>query len=126
MSGTLPEAIRVYMESINTNNNAVLNSCMAEDAHVHDIGENHHIHGLEAIKQWHGQSNHEFKLITEVKNVEEKYGIVIITAMASGNFPGSPQLFYYFFSLAGSLITNVEIVPGPENVAELPDERLQN
>lgn len=118
MSATLPEAITVYMESINTNNNAVLDSCIAEDAHVHDIGENHHIHGLEAIKKWLSQSNQEFKLITEVKNTEEKYGIMIITAMVSGNFPGSPQLFYYFFSLADNLITNIEIVPGPENVAE--------
>jgi hypothetical protein len=118
MHPQLPEAIAVYMESINTNNNAVLDSCMSKDAHVHDVGENNHINGLDDIKKWRGDSNHEFELLTEVRDVEEKYGIYIITAIAKGDFPGSPQRFYYFFTMTNDLITNIEIVPGAENVTE--------
>ncbi|NUU61884.1 hypothetical protein [Paenibacillus agri] len=116
MSFQLPTPIAIYMDSLNTNDNTVIDGCMANDAHVHDIGEDKHFNGLEAIKKWRGDSNDEFKLRSEVINVEDKHGIVIVTSLTSGNFPGSPQLFYYFFTVAYNLISNIEIVPGKENV----------
>lgn len=116
MSKQLPKPIEIYMDSLNTNDNSVIDACIAKDAHVHDIGENNHFNGLEAIKKWRGKSNDEFKLKSEVTNVEDKYGILIVTSLTSGKFPGSPQLFYYFFTVANELITNIEIVPGAENV----------
>ncbi|MEK5396886.1 nuclear transport factor 2 family protein [Paenibacillus nitricinens] len=112
----LPQPVEIYMDSLNTNDNVVMDVCMAKDAHIHDIGENNHFHGIEAIKEWRGKSNDEFKLKSEVIDVENKYGIIIVTSLTSGIFPGSPQLFYYFFTIADDLITNIEIVPGAENV----------
>ena len=116
MSIQLPKSIENYMDSLNTNDNSILDVCMSKDAHIHDIGENNHINGLEAIKKWRGNSNDEFKLKSQVTNMEDKYGIFIVTSITSGNFPGSPQLFYYFFTVRENLITNIEIVPGEENV----------
>lgn len=116
MSKQLPKPIEIYMNSLSTNDNSVIDICIAKDAHVHDIGENNHFNGLEAIKKWRGKSNDEFKLKSEVTDVEDKHGIVIVTSLTSGKFPGSPQLFYYFFTVANELITNIEIVPGAENV----------
>jgi hypothetical protein len=106
----------IYFDSINSNDNNVLENCIAEDAHVHDAGENKHISGLEAIKKWRDGSNNEFKLKVEVTNVEEKYGVVIVTSIARGNFPSSPHMFYYFFTVSDDLITNIEIIPGQGNV----------
>lgn len=108
--------IESYMDSLNTNDNSILDVCISKDAHIHDIGENNHINGIAAIKKWRGSTNDEFKLKSEVTNVENKYGIFIVTSITSGNFPGSPQLFYYFFTVGENLITNIEIVPGEENV----------
>ncbi|BBI35208.1 hypothetical protein [Cohnella abietis] len=116
MSFPLPKPIAIYMDSLNTNDNLVIDECIAKDAHVHDIGENNHFNGIEAIRKWRGDSNDEFKLISKITKVEDKHGIVIVTSLTSGNFPGSPQLFYYFFTVADNLITNIEIVPGEENV----------
>ena len=116
MSFELPKPIEVYMNSLNTRDNTVLDACVAKDAHVHDIGEDNHFNGIEAIKKWRGSSSDEFNLKSEVAEVETKHGIVIVTSKISGNFPGSPQLFYYFFTVADDLITNIEIVPGEENV----------
>ncbi|MEY8352995.1 hypothetical protein AALB39_06490 [Lachnospiraceae bacterium 54-53] len=82
MSVQLPKPIALYMDSLNSNDSDILNVCITEDAHVHDIGENSHI---------------------------------IVTSLTSGEFPGSPQLFYYFFTVKDDLITNIEIVPGEEN-----------
>ena len=116
MSIQLPRSIENYMDSLNTNDNSILDVCMSKDAHIHDIGENNHINGLAPIKKWRGSSNYEFKLKSEVKNVENKYGIFIVTSITSGDFSSSPQLFYYFFTVEENLITNIEIVPGEENV----------
>jgi len=112
----LPKPIEIYMHSLNANDNSVIGVCVAQDAHVHDIGENNHFNGLEAIKKWRRKSNDEFKLKSEVTEMEDKHGIIIVTSLTRGNFPGSPQLFYYFFTLANELISNIEIVPGAENV----------
>ncbi len=108
--------ILIYMDSINSNDSSVLEKCIAKDAHIHDVGENKHIYGLEAIKKWHSGSNDEFKLKSEVIAVEEKYGVTIVTSIASGNFPSSPHIFYYFFTVTDDLITNIEIIPGEENI----------
>jgi hypothetical protein len=116
VSMQLPKSIATYMDSMNTNDNSVMDICVAKDAHVHDIGEGNHINGLEAIKKWRGGSSSEFELKSEVTNVENRYGIIIVTSLTSGNFPGSPQIFYYFFTVDNELITNIEIVPGEETV----------
>ncbi len=111
----LPTPVALYMNSLNNNNYASLNNCLAEDAHIHDIGEDNHIYGLASIKDWHGNTNDEYQLESKVINMEEKHGIIIVTSLTSGKFPSSPQLFYYFFSLCDNLITNIEIAPGEEN-----------
>jgi hypothetical protein len=116
MTIKLTAPIKNYMDSINGNDIAALGTYMAIDAHIHDIGEKKHINGVEAIKEWRNGSNDEFQLKSEVTGVEEKYGITTVTALTSGNFPGSPQLFYYHFSVGDGMITNIEIVPGKENV----------
>ena len=116
MNTKLSGPISIYLDSINSNDSSVLEKCLTKDAHVHDVGENNHINGLEAIKKWRGGSNDEFKLKSEVIAVEEKYGITIVTSITSGNFPSSPQIFYYFFAVADNLITNIEIIPGEENI----------
>jgi hypothetical protein len=116
MNTKLAGPVSLYMDSINSNDSSVLEKCIAKNAHVHDVGENNHINGLEAIIKWRGRSNNEFNLKSEVTAVEEKHGITIVTSIARGNFPTSPQIFYYFFTVADDLITNIAIIPGEENI----------
>lgn len=111
----LTKPIALYMESLNANDAAAIEASIAKDAHVYDMGENNHINGLEAIKKWRGAANEEFNLKSEVRNVEDKYGVTIVKSLTSGNFPGSPQLFYYFFTVVDGLITDILILPGEEN-----------
>jgi hypothetical protein len=114
MSKQLPQPVEIYMDSLNTNDTTVIDACMAKDAHIHDSGENNHVNGIEAIKEWREKSV-EFELKSKVIDAENKHGIIIVSSLTSGIFPGSPQLFYYFFTVAKDLITNIEIVPGADN-----------
>ncbi len=116
MTVKLTDPIQTYMDSINGNDLTAIDRCMAVDVHVHDIGEKKHINGIEAVKKWRGGSNDEFQLKSEVTAAEENHGITAVTSITRGNFPGSPQIFYYHFSVEDGLITNIEIVPGEENV----------
>lgn len=111
MSLQLPKPIALYLDSINTNDSTILDICVAKDGHVYDLGEDNHINGLEAIKKWRGSISDEFELKSEVVNVEQKHGIIMVTAMNSGNFSGSPLLFHYHFTVQNDLITKIEIVP---------------
>lgn len=115
----LPTPVALYMDLLNSNDCASLKDCLAEDAHIYDMGEDNHIHGLTAIKDWRGNIKEEFDLKSNVINREDKHGIIIATSITSGKFPSSPQLFYYFFSICDNLITNIVIVPGEENVHTL-------
>lgn len=116
MSIKLPSPVSIYMNSVNSNDIDALEKCMEKDAHIHDAGEKNHINGLDAIKKWHVSVNEEFNLQSEVTAVEEKYGVIIVTSVARGNFPSSPHIFYYFFTIMDDLITNIEIVPGEGNI----------
>lgn len=116
MSIKLPRPVSIYMNSLNSDEISTLEECMARDAHVHDAGEGNHINGLDAIKKWQVSTNEEFNLKSEVTAVEEKYGITIVTSVARGNFPTSPHIFYYFFTIMDDLITNIEIIPGEGNI----------
>ena len=93
MPAQLTKPIALYMESLNANDAAAIEASIAKDAHVYDMGENNHINGLEAIKKWRGAANEEFNLKSEVRNVEDKYGVTIVKSLTSGNFPGSPNCF---------------------------------
>ena len=112
----LPTPIALYMDSLNNGNLSSLKECLAEDAHIYDLGEDTHIYGLTSIIAWRGNTNDEYQLKSKVINLEDKHGINIVTSLTSGNFPSSPHLFYYFFSLCDNQITNLEIVPGEGNL----------
>lgn len=111
----LTKPIALYMSALNSNDTAAMEACIASDAHVYDMGENNHINGLEAIKKWRSIISEEFHLKSEIKNVEDKYGITMLTSLTSGNFPGSPQLFTYFFAVVDGLIADILILPGEED-----------
>lgn len=108
----IPKCVTDYLAASVDAGRPINRALFAEDAHVHDIGEKHHACGIDAIVAWQENMSTNFDITKEVRNIEEKYGIFIATVMVSGDFPTSPQPFYYFFAVEDNLITNIEIVPG--------------
>lgn len=111
MSIPLPAAVSAYMNAIDGNDGAVLPTCLADDIHVYDKGEDVHLHGPKEVERWFTGGNEVFQLRSEIKCVEADGDAVAVTAAGSGNFPTSPQAFRYRFTLSGALIREIEIVP---------------
>jgi len=93
-----------------------LDTCLAPDAKISDVGENDKIAGVAAIKEFIKDSREKFKLHAAIQSVDNAGEKIKVTTLTSGDFPTSPQYFHYEFILAGGLIKNIDILPGEANV----------
>jgi ketosteroid isomerase-like protein len=114
----MPKAVEDYLKASDTADLDSLNACLAQDATISDVGENDKISGLPAIRQFVQESKEKFKLRKKILHIEETDDRVKVTTLTFGDFPGSPQYFYYEFTLADNLIKNIDILPGEENVKQ--------
>jgi hypothetical protein len=81
--------------------------CFAEDAVVRDEGKT--IKGLDAIKQWKVETKKKYQHSIEPLASVQKDGKTIVTNRLTGNFPGSPIVLQFIFTLQGSKIASLEI-----------------
>jgi hypothetical protein len=100
------------MEAKNTADIDKLDACFAQDAVIHDVGEDNKIIGLDAIKRFTKASKEKYDLTVTIQHIDNTGERLKITTLASGNFPGSPQYFHYEFTMVRGLIQNIDILPG--------------
>jgi len=79
------------------------------DAVVRDEGENMEMRGTDALRQWLEGTIAQYKLHAEVTEVAKRDGKTVVTALVSGDFPGSPIEFYYHLRLEGDKIAEMTI-----------------
>ncbi len=103
MTVQLPKAIQGYYEAANAHDSTRLSECFAEDAVVFDEG--HEYHGVDAIKMWNQEITKRYALTLEVLSVQEEEGQIRVTAMATGNFDGSPAALDSRFTVENQKIT---------------------
>ena len=113
----LPEIIKNFIKAVNTGDEELLKSCISQNCHIYDQGEDSHINGLLEITEWIRNLKKDFELTSEIKSSEEKLGVHILSVVAIGNFPSSPHQFYYFFTLTYGLISNITIILGKPNIS---------
>lgn len=106
---TLPPPIDSYFSATNAHDANALAACFSSDAVVLDNGEREEIHGTEAIREWSRKVNEQYKLSAEVLGAEQAGKRTLVTANVSGDFPGSPLQFKYYFTLKGGIISALEI-----------------
>lgn len=105
----LPEPIAIYFQAkANDRPNDTI-ECFAPDAVVIDEGEDLEIRGREAIQSWINGTIAAYKLTTEITDSAQEGNEIVVTALVSGDFPGSPAEFDYRFVLDGSLILRLVI-----------------
>jgi ketosteroid isomerase-like protein len=109
MNPALPAPIATYFSAKSGQDTDAILACFAPSATVVDEGENRVITGREEIREWLDGPIAEYKLTTAVTDSSEKEGEIVVTALVSGNFPGSPIEFYYHFRLEGGLIERLVI-----------------
>ncbi|GAB6110221.1 nuclear transport factor 2 family protein [Fusibacter bizertensis] len=108
MNLQLPESIKTYFQASKSYDRNLLVNCFAKDAILYDEGLTYH--GSTAIADHISQANTDFQVKTEVVNVEEKDKEVIVTAILSGNFNGSPVTLDYYFTMDEKKIASLRIV----------------
>jgi uncharacterized protein (TIGR02246 family) len=107
MSNQLPPPLAAYYEAKNQNDIGAMLAPFAEDAVVKDEGQEHH--GRAAIRSWIEHTTRRYRVTVDVKQVETINDHLIVSGLVSGEFPGSPAILRYAFTLFGSKIARLEI-----------------
>ncbi len=96
-----------YFDAQNSRDISAMLACFADEAHVRDEGRD--MAGRAAIRTWMEETTRKYHPSVTPKSVAGDELQAIVTAQVSGTFPGSPVELHYHFTLAGRLITRLEI-----------------
>jgi hypothetical protein len=107
MSISLPGPISAYLKAKNEHDIDAMLVPFDEDATVKDEGREHH--GRSAIRSWLEDVTRKYGVTLEVRDVTDADGTTVVSGLVSGNFPGSPALLEYTFTLSGPTIARLEI-----------------
>ena len=103
----IPEIVTRYLDAANRFNVADAANCFSPDAHVHD--ENHDYTGLDAVRDWIGETSRKYRPQSEVLTARAQANGLLLTARVSGSFPGSPVDLDYAITLRDGKISSLKI-----------------
>jgi hypothetical protein len=103
----LPTPIRTYFTAQAPQDGADFSAAFAPGAIVHDEGAYHH--GPDQIRDWWQKAKAKDRHHAEPVDLTAQDGRTVIRARVSGDFPGSPAILTFTFSLADDRITRLEI-----------------
>ena len=107
MSHPLTGPIEAYFQAANAFDTDAAIVCFAETAIVQDEGEEHH--GSDSIRKWIDAATAKYHPHAEITSTSEIDGAVVVAALVSGSFEGSPAEIEYHFTLNGSKIVRLAI-----------------
>ena len=107
MISNLPKPIAIYIAAENSGDTNLLDQCFTEHAVVRDEGQT--IEGLAAIKKWKAETKKKYQHTIEALTSTQKDGKIIVTNRLTGNFPGSPIVLEFVFTLDRDQIASLEI-----------------
>ncbi len=108
MLTNLPKIIASYFTA-DSESNADITQYFAKDAIVKD--ERQTYTRKEAIRKWKEDVGKKFSYRSTPVSAEENDGQTVVKSKLVGNFPGSPIMLRYIFSLEDDKITYLEITP---------------
>jgi hypothetical protein len=106
MSMELPPVIAAFFHATNTREFADFLSLFTADAHVNDEANDYY--GAE-IEGWIVQATGDTKPTAHVTDITGDGDPLVVTALVSGNFPGSPVQLRYYFTLKDAKIATLLI-----------------
>lgn len=84
----LPSLITEFVNASNNRDSNAVIACFAEDAIVHDEGQE--MRGLPAIKEWSDKGFEKYQYVIEPIGIADIGDMTVLTGAVSGSFPGSP------------------------------------
>ncbi|GAA4562815.1 nuclear transport factor 2 family protein [Micromonospora coerulea] len=110
MTSTVPAVIDRYYRLIGEDDIDGFVSCFTDDAIVAD--EDRTYEGPAAIRAWRERTAAEFHYTAVPESVQEEAGgNIVVTALVSGTFPGSPVRLRHRFTMRDGLIGALDIRP---------------
>lgn len=94
--------ITAFVKAKNDRNSSAVVTCFADDAVVHDEGQESR--GLVAIKEWSDKSFRKYQFIIEPTDIAQEGDKTVLTATLTGTFPGSPLSLDFNFTMQGDKI----------------------
>lgn len=93
----IPPAIEQYLAASDAKDAERFVSVFTEDALYHDEGKTYR--GREAIRDWKLDFDSKLSIVNKLLGVSGEGDRFRMQVEASGNFPGSPQVFVYHITL---------------------------
>ena len=109
MNINVPGPVAAYLAAEKAKDSERLAQCFGEDAVVRDEGREHR--GVAAIKAWHRDVNAKFPYVVEPLGASVSGRTVVVRARVTGDFPGSPIVPGFHFTLSGDRIESLEVKP---------------
>lgn len=107
MTITLPKAIEAYFDADRDGGPEEVAAAFTVDGTVKDKGKIHK--GRDAIRAWMADESQQYSYTVEPFLIAIEDSKTLVTAHASGDFPGSPIDLRFFFVLAGDKVAELEI-----------------
>lgn len=107
MTVLLPPKIEAYFTASNAAAPDDLAAAFSHEGAVHDEGETHR--GRPAIAAWAHRNQERYKMQSDPLTMSGEADAQIVTAMVTGEFPGSPLELSFRFTLGDDGIRTLEI-----------------
>src|ERR1700682_3381105 len=91
----LPAPVASYFEASNQRNIDAKLAPFDDDARVTDEGKEYV--GRSAIRSWIEDADHKFRYTIDLREAAVTKGGAVVSAMLTGNFPGSPVILSFTF-----------------------------
>lgn len=109
MSTQNSEIVSSYFTAVNSADFKLASSLFAADAQVIDSGEDKNLAGRTAIQEWMEGSIAAYNLSHQILKRRESADGEKVSALVTGDFPGSPIEFDYEFVIYDGKISRLEI-----------------
>ena len=103
----LPSPIQTYFEADKRVAGPAPTGAFAIDAVVKDEGKMHV--GQKAIAAWWRAAKAQYRNTADPRQISESDGRITVHAEVSGDFPGSPAMLSFIFTLKEDAIATLEI-----------------
>jgi hypothetical protein len=109
MDIAVPGPVAAYLAAEKAKDSETLGRCFSENAVVRDEGREHR--GVAAIEAWHREANAKYRYVLEPLEASASGSAAVVRARVAGDFPGSPAVLRFRFTLESDRITSLEVTP---------------
>ena len=103
----LPQPVAAFFKLSNGEDDATLESCLADDVVVHDEGGEYR--GRDAALSWLREAQRKYAYVVEPLVVTHQANTVEVVARVAGSFPGGSAELDHVFQLADGKIRALQI-----------------